>query len=147
MDEDDTRTPESPARSDASLEHDRLLPSAEKTTWIELTAIQRDCLEIVFRRENAGRQCDEHEILRALERRSPIADRTHLYADLMVLVGHGFLSRSVRPAERTTEYRLADEGRALLLQRAERLAEVCGIRTVETEAATETFARERREKE
>ncbi|WP_254525003.1 PadR family transcriptional regulator [Natrinema caseinilyticum] len=147
MQDDNSRGLESPDRSDASLEYDHHLSVAIRTTWTDLTAIQRDCLEIVFRRENGGQPCDERQILRALERRSLIADRTRLYADLMVLVGRGLLSRRVRPAERTTEYRLADEGRALLLQRAERLAEICGIRTVETETATETAAREKRKKE
>ncbi|QLG49135.1 PadR family transcriptional regulator [Natrinema halophilum] len=142
MAEDDTQSPEISARSDASHEHDCPFLSVDGTTWTDLTAVQRDCLEIVSRRENDANPVDEPEILRTLERRSPVAKQTHRYADLMVLVGRVLLSRRVRHTERTSEYRLTDEGRALLLQRAERLAEICGIRTVEAEPATETVARD-----
>ncbi|WP_254523777.1 PadR family transcriptional regulator [Natrinema caseinilyticum] len=127
MEDHDSRGLESPARADASP-HDR--PRSDgRTTWTALTAFQRDCLEAIARRKRDGRLCDERGIAHTLGRVYPLIDRTWLYPNLTILVGRGLLSRRERPAERATEYRLTDEGRALLLQRVERFADACGMWT------------------
>ena len=110
-----------------------MLPDPRPPTWIELTAFQRDCLEAVARRERTGRPCDERGITHTLERRYPSVTRTRLEPNLRTLVGRGLLANRAGADDRPT-YALTDEGRALLIQRAERFAVTCGISATDRNA-------------
>ncbi|SEQ00024.1 hypothetical protein [Natrinema salaciae] len=136
---------ESPARADASSA-DRLrvdgglLRADGGTTWADLTAFQRDCLEAVARCERDGKRCDEAGIGRELEDRYPNLDHDRLYPTLTVLVGHRLLERRERAEEGRVEYVATSGACALLLDRAERLAETCGL--VVVDRAGDSSARE-----
>ncbi|WP_226041696.1 PadR family transcriptional regulator [Natrinema sp. DC36] len=110
-----------------------------RSAWIELTAFQRDCLEAIARLERDDVPCDERAITQTLERAYPSVDRLRLDPNLRTLVGRGLLEK--RRLEARVEYLLTDDGRALLLQRAERFADACGIGATEF-GADEVTARE-----
>ncbi|PGF18436.1 PadR family transcriptional regulator [Natrinema sp. CBA1119] len=106
---------------------------------MELTAFQRDCLEAVARLERDDVVPDEHAIVDTLERAYLSVTRTRLDPNLRTLVGRGLLEK--RRLEAHAEYLLTDDGRALLLQRAERFADACRIGAAEF-GADEVTARE-----
>ncbi|WP_254762890.1 PadR family transcriptional regulator [Natrinema marinum] len=125
MSDHDSRGLQAPARAAAS-------PASYPTTdgrraWIELTGFQRDCLEAVARRERDGVATTRSGIGESLERRYPRVSPTRLGPNLRALVGRELLARR-EPDERAVTYRLTGAGRALLLQRAERLAVLCDLR-------------------
>jgi DNA-binding PadR family transcriptional regulator len=104
-----------------------------RTAWIELTAFQRDCLEAVTRLERTHIPAREPAIIDELERAYPNVTRTRLDPNLHVLVGHGLLEKRRLEAHRYV-YPLTDDGRALLIQRAERLAVACEIGAPDSDA-------------
>ncbi len=117
MSDHDSRDVEPPARADASAAD---YPSKDgRRAWIELTGFQRDCLEAVARRERDGKSCYPSGIAWTLEHWYPAVSRARLEPNLRALVGRGLLSKR---DDQGVTYRLTDAGRALLLQRAERLA-------------------------
>ncbi|WP_076147045.1 hypothetical protein [Natrinema saccharevitans] len=117
MSDHDSRDLEPPARADASAAD---YPSKDgRRAWIELTGFQRDCLEAVARRERDGKSCYPSGIAWTLEHWYPAVSRARLEPNLRALVGRGLLSKR---DDQGVTYRLTDAGRALLLQRAERLA-------------------------
>ncbi|WP_222919928.1 PadR family transcriptional regulator [Natrinema sp. SYSU A 869] len=125
MHDDDSRGLESPARADASP------PTADGSrAWIELTGFQRDCLEAIARRERDDKPCNNQGIVWTLERRYPRVSRNRVDPNLSMLVGHGLLETTERSTE-PTRYGLTDAGRALLVQRVERLADACGISAID----------------
>jgi len=83
--------------------------------------------------------CDERAIVQTLERAYPSVERLRLDPNLRTLVGRDLLEN--RRLEARAEYHLTDDGRALLLQRAERFADTCGIGAAES-GADEVTARE-----
>ncbi|SER17732.1 PadR family transcriptional regulator [Natrinema salaciae] len=95
-------------------------------SWVDLSAFQRDCLEVVARRERDDDPCDERGILRAFERSPRSVTRARLDPTLHVLVDHGLLEKRRLEALRY-EYPLTDDGRALLSRRVDRLADACGL--------------------
>jgi len=70
-------------------------------------------------------------IVQTLERAYPSVERLRLDPNLRTLVGRDLLEN--RRLEARAEYHLTDDGRALLLQRAERFADTCGIGAAESE--------------
>jgi len=104
-----------------------------RTAWIELTAFQRDCLEAVTRLERTHIPAREPAIIDELERAYPNVTRTRLDPNLHVLVGHGLLEKRRLEAHRYV-YPLTDDGLALLIQRAERLAVACEIGATDSDA-------------
>jgi len=105
-----------------------------RTAWIELTAFQRDCLEAVTRLERTHIPAREPAIIDELERAYPNVTRTRLDPNLHVLVGHGLLEKRRRLEAHRYVYPLTDDGRALLIQRAERLAVACEIGATDSDA-------------
>ncbi|WP_226040225.1 PadR family transcriptional regulator [Natrinema sp. DC36] len=126
MPDHDSRGLESPARADASPPD--YPPKDGRRAWIELTAFQRDCLEAVARRERDGTRCYPSGITWTLERRYPTVSRARLEPNLRALVGRDLLAERDGPDERVAAYGLTGAGRALLIQRAERLAVLCDLR-------------------
>jgi len=139
MSDDDSRDLQNPARADASLPSH--LTRNGRRAWVELTAFQRDCLEAVARRERDDRPCDKLGIMCTLGCTYPTVTRTRLEPNLRSLVGRGLLEDRDR-SDGATAYRLTDAGRALLLQRAERFADGCGIGAAPTGADGATARRE-----
>ena len=131
MSDDDSRDLQNPARADASLPSH--LTRNGRRAWVELTAFQRDCLEAVTRLERTHIPAREPAIIDELERAYPNVTRTRLDPNLHVLVGHGLLEKRRLEAHRYV-YPLTDDGRALLIQRAERLAVACEIGAPDSDA-------------
>ncbi|MFC6767063.1 PadR family transcriptional regulator [Natrinema soli] len=104
-----------------------------RTAWIELTAFQRDCLEAVTRLERTHIPAREPAIIDELERAYPSVTRTRLDPNLRVVVGRGLLEKQRLEANQD-EYPLTDDGRALLIQRAEHLAVACEISATDSDA-------------
>ncbi|MDS0477930.1 PadR family transcriptional regulator [Natrinema sp. 1APR25-10V2] len=127
---DDSQDPEYPARADVSSTN--YPPADGRCAWIDLTGFQRDCLEAVARCERDGVVPDERAITDTLERAYPGVDRTRLEFNLRPLVGLGLLEER-RLEARGDAYPLTDAGRALLIQRAERFADACGIAAFDSE--------------
>ncbi|MDS0473418.1 PadR family transcriptional regulator [Natrinema sp. 1APR25-10V2] len=122
MSDDELRDLEPPARAVASP-----ATTDGRRAWIELTGFQRDCLEAVARRERDGVACTRSGIVETLERRYPRVSAARLEPNLRALVGRELLAKR-EADERATAYHLTGAGRALLIQRAERLAVLCDLR-------------------
>lgn len=143
MSEDESRDLEPPARADAS-------PPTETTddrrAWARLTGFQRDCLEAVARRERDGYPCYPSGIERTLERRYPAVSPGRLESGLRALVGRGLVARREGLAGHVPAYRLTGAGRALLVRRADRLADLslCDRRSERTATAGAGTARAER---
>ncbi|WP_050031415.1 PadR family transcriptional regulator [Natrinema altunense] len=125
MPDDDSRDLEPPARAAES-------PNNEHTTdgrraWVELSGFQRDCLEAVARRARDGYPCYASGIARTLERRYPTVSRARVKPSLRILADRDFITSRDGFADHVPAYRLTDTGRALLIQRAERLATLCDL--------------------
>ncbi|OLZ40990.1 hypothetical protein A6E15_08290 [Natrinema saccharevitans] len=119
MHDDDSRGLESPDSATA-------LPDDHDASrrWIQCTALQRDCLEALVRLERTRTPNPIDAIAGELERRYPSVSRARLERNLRALVGRGLLDTCERA------YRLTDAGRALIIQRAERLAAACDLTVV-----------------
>ncbi|WP_222916295.1 PadR family transcriptional regulator [Natrinema sp. SYSU A 869] len=126
MHDDDSRDLEPPARADASPPNKPITDG--RRAWVELTGFQRDCLEAITRREHDGKPCSPSGITWTLERRYPRVSRVRLEPNLRALVGRGLVTTRDEPAGHVPTYRLTGAGRALLIQRAERLAVLCDLR-------------------
>ncbi|SEP87082.1 PadR family transcriptional regulator [Natrinema salaciae] len=147
MQADNLRDLENPARVDAPPSNQPTEDSGEPTTtrppsselrpdggtdWTDLTAVQRDCLEAVVRLERVDERSHEAEISRELDRTYPDLNHNRLYPTLTVLVGYGLLERRERAADDDrVEYVPTDAGLTLLRQRVERLADTCGLVTLD----------------
>ncbi|ELY80194.1 transcriptional regulator PadR family protein [Natrinema gari JCM 14663] len=131
MSNDDSRDHERPARAVASLPDD--IPDGRRA-WVELSGFQRDCLEAVARRAREGYPCYASGIARTLERRYPTVSRARVKPDLRILADRGFITSRDGLAGHVPAYRLTDTGRALLRQRAERLAVLCDRDSTDTTA-------------
>ncbi|AFO57799.1 PadR family transcriptional regulator [Natrinema sp. J7-2] len=131
MSNDDSRDHERPARAVASLPDD--IPDGRRA-WVELSGFQRDCLEAVARRAREGYPCYASGIARTLEQRYPTVSRARVKPDLRILADRGFITSRDGLAGHVPAYRLTDTGRALLRQRAERLAVLCDRDSTDTTA-------------
>ncbi|WP_226006707.1 PadR family transcriptional regulator [Natrinema salinisoli] len=130
----DGRDPSETNRSASDLRADG------STTWIGLTAFQRDCLEAVARCEHTSDTTDERAITYALEYAYPYIDYAQLQSNLATLVAHELVT-SRRVDEGTSEYTPTDAGRALLARRATQLAAACGV-VIEDRSAADLEALE-----
>ncbi|WP_226480830.1 PadR family transcriptional regulator [Natrinema amylolyticum] len=142
MHDDDSRDLEPPARADASPSDDPI--TDDRRAWVDLTGFQRDCLEAIARCERDDRSRSPAGLIATLERRYPTVSRARLEPTLRALVARDLVAtRGGRPG-RTTAYRLTGAGRALLVQRADRLAALCELRDSAVDEGTEPAAREDR---
>ncbi|MDF9747030.1 PadR family transcriptional regulator [Natrinema salsiterrestre] len=149
--DDNSRDLQNPARADASPptndppRSDGSEPSETNrsasdlradgsTTWIGLTAFQRDCLEAVARCDHTSETTDERALTYALEYAYPYIDYAQLQSNLATLVAHELVT-SRRVDESTSEYTPTDAGRALVARRATQLAAACGVAIGDRSAA------------
>ncbi|MGQ3411419.1 PadR family transcriptional regulator [Natrinema sp. LN54] len=142
MHDDDSRDLEPPARADASPPDDPITDG--RRAWVDLTGFQRDCLEAVARCERDDRPRSPAGIIATLERRYPTVSRARLEPTLRALVARNLVARREGLPGRLPAYRLTGAGRALLIQRAERLAVLCDLRGEHGDAAGERTARAER---
>ncbi|MCU4926936.1 helix-turn-helix transcriptional regulator [Halobacteria archaeon AArc-dxtr1] len=99
-------------------------------SWTDLTGFQRDCLEAIARVERGDETCYGLAIKRRLEStRGEEINHGRLYPNLDTLVDLDFVEKSTLD-RRTNEYRLTDSARAVLIQRAERLADAAELHAV-----------------
>ncbi|ELY82792.1 PadR family transcriptional regulator [Natrinema pallidum] len=138
MSDDDSRDHERPARAVASFPDDT--PDGRRA-WVELSGFQRDCLEAVARRARDGYPCYASGIARTLERRYPTVSRARVKPGLRILADRGYITSRDGLTGHVPAYRLTDTGRALLIQRAERLATLCELGREPTDAVTAASAR------
>jgi len=134
MYDDNSRGLESPDTTDASTLSDQRLVADGGTTWGNLTGFQRDALEAIARLERDDETCYGLAIKRRLESQHGEVNHGRLYPNLDALVERGLVEKSALD-RRTNEYVLTDDGRGLLLQRAERLADACEIDIVATDGS------------
>ncbi|WP_228434578.1 PadR family transcriptional regulator [Natrarchaeobaculum aegyptiacum] len=104
--------------------------------WIDLTGFQRDILEAISRLERDGEKCHGLGIRDVLERQYEEVHHGRLYPNLDRLVNCGFVEKRVLD-KRTNEYTLTDEGRAVLRERVEALAEACDLAVAATDGTGE----------
>ncbi len=110
-----------------SLETAREVAADGGTTWADLTAFQRDCLEAIHRLDSADETSYGLAIKRELEHRyDDEINHGRLYPNLDHLVDHGLVAKAELD-KRTNEYQLTDSARAMLESRAKRLADTCGF--------------------
>ncbi len=96
--------------------------------WGDLSGFQRDCLEEIQRLDRDGETSYGLAIKRRLEPQHGEVNHGRLYPNLDALVDRGLVEKSEFD-QRTNEYTLTDKGRALLIQRVERLADACEMAT------------------
>ncbi|SEW22691.1 PadR family transcriptional regulator [Natrinema salifodinae] len=142
MHDDDSRDLEPPARADASPPDDPITDG--RRAWVDLTGFQRGCLEAVARCERDDRPRSPAGLIATLERRYPTVSRARLEPALRALVARGLVATRGGHPGRTTTYRLTGAGRALLIQRAERLAALCDLQGSAVDEGPEPAAREDR---
>ncbi|QCS41230.1 PadR family transcriptional regulator [Natrinema versiforme] len=142
MPDDDSRDLEPPARADASPPDDPITDG--RLAWVDLTGFQRDCLEAIARCERDDRSRSPAGLIAMLERRYPTVSRARLEPNLRALVARDLVATRDGLLGRTIDYRLTGAGRALLIQRAERLAVLCDLRGEHGDAADEGTARAER---
>ncbi|PCR92574.1 PadR family transcriptional regulator [Natrinema ejinorense] len=92
--------------------------------WGDLSGFQRDCLEEIQRLDRDGETSYGLAIKHRLETQYDEVTHGRLYSNLDDLADRGLVEKSELD-RRTNEYTLTDEGRALLIQRVERLADAC----------------------
>ncbi|WP_408957281.1 helix-turn-helix transcriptional regulator [Natrinema sp. 74] len=125
---------ESPERPAASTISDQRLVADGGSTWGDLTGFQRDALEAIARLERDNETCYGLAIKRRLEPQHGTVNHGRLYPNLDTLVERGLVEKSALD-KRTNEYLLTDDGRGLLLQRLERLADACEIGLAATDGS------------
>ncbi|MBZ6495546.1 PadR family transcriptional regulator [Natrinema longum] len=118
MSDDDSRDLERPARADASPAD----TTDDRRAWAKLTGFQRDCLEAVARREHEGYPCYPWGIAETIERWYPRVSPGRLESSLRALVDRDLVTTRDGLPGSVHAYRLTGAGRALLVQRADRLA-------------------------
>ncbi|QCS44303.1 helix-turn-helix transcriptional regulator [Natrinema versiforme] len=106
------------------------------TTWGDLTGFQRDTLAAIARLKRDDETSYGLAIKRRLERDYDGVNHGRLYTNLDDLVDDGLVEKSALD-KRTNEYVLTDNGRALLIQRVERLADACEIGIAATDGSGE----------
>jgi DNA-binding PadR family transcriptional regulator len=126
MYDDNSRGLESPDTIDASAVSDQRLVADGGTTWGDLTGFQRDALEAIARLERADETSYGLAIKSRLESQYGDVNHGRLYPNLDTLVERGLVEKSALD-KRTNEYSLTDDGRGLLRQRLERLADACEL--------------------
>ena len=134
MYDDNSRGLECPDTTDASPVSDQRLVADGGTTWADLTGFQRDALEAIARLERDDETCYGLAIKRLLEPQHGEVTHGQLYPNLDSLVDRGLVEKSALD-KRTNEYVLTDDGRGLLLQRVERLADACEIEVAATDGS------------
>ncbi|SER74867.1 PadR family transcriptional regulator [Natrinema salaciae] len=126
MYDDSSRGLESPDTTDASTVSDQRLVADGGTTWGDLTGFQRDTLEAIARLEHDDETSYGLAIKRHLEPQYGEVNHGRLYSNLDTLVERGLVEKSAFD-KRTNEYTLTGDGRRLLRQRVERLADTFEI--------------------
>ncbi|ELY42552.1 helix-turn-helix transcriptional regulator [Natronorubrum sulfidifaciens] len=135
MYDDYSRGLESPDRPAASTVTDQQLIADGGTTWGDLTGFQRDTLEAIARLERDDETSYGLAIKRRLEPQHGEVNHGRLYTNLDALVERGLVEKSELD-KRTNQYVLTDDGRGLLLQRAERLMDACEIGLAATDGGS-----------
>ncbi|QCW04554.1 PadR family transcriptional regulator [Natrinema pallidum] len=104
------------------------------TTWGNLTGFQRDALESIALLERADETCYGLAIKHRLEPQYGDVNHGRLYPNLDTLVERGLVEKSTLD-KRTNQYALTDDGRGLLRQRLERLADACELEIAATDGS------------
>ncbi|PCR89423.1 PadR family transcriptional regulator [Natrinema ejinorense] len=104
------------------------------TTWGNLTGFQRDALEAIARLERDDETCYGLAIKNQLEPKYGEVNHGRLYSNLDALVERGLVEKSALD-KRTNEYVLTSDGRGLLRQHLERLADACGLEIAATDGS------------
>ncbi|SDC06562.1 PadR family transcriptional regulator [Natrinema hispanicum] len=125
---------ECPDTTDASTVSDQRVVADGGTMWSDLTGFQRDALEAIARLERDGETCYGLAIKRRLEPQHGEITHGRLYPNLDSLVDRGLVEKSALD-KRTNEYMLTSDGRGLLLQRVEHLADTCEIEIAVTDGS------------
>ncbi|ELY64716.1 PadR family transcriptional regulator [Natrinema versiforme] len=134
MYDDNSRGLESPDTTDVSTASDQRLVADGGTTWGDLTGFQRDTLAAIARLERDAETSYGLAIKRRLEREYGEVNHGRLYTNLDDLADDGLVEKSALD-KRTNEYVLTDSGRALLIQRVERLVDACEIGIATTDGS------------